>query len=164
MGLELILGLLSLASMIGQGGAAIGKARVERKNQKKAEKYNKQVEGFEEKEKKRAEKEQRRAALQRAIKANQGYAPKPGPDLPTAPKMTSTTGYDIAAGISNVIGQGSGQARGMFGGGKSGGDIMGGVGAAGKSTYANPMKQPGDFTVGPDLANKYSRYSRKVYG
>jgi hypothetical protein len=165
-----IMGIISLLAQLTGGGIAAGKANKQDRNEKKLKAHSDEVAEFEEKQQKEADRERRRQALARAIGSDATFAPSPTAKGPEAPTMESTTGLDVASGISNVVGQGAAGAQGMMGGkaAPSSEGILSGSTAAGQSTYQKPMEQPGDFTapMGDPLAssgNKYKRFADKNF-
>lgn len=162
-----VLGLISLISTLTGGGIAVGKGIKQGKNEKKIKQHNEDVADYEEKMQSKKDKEARRAALARAIGATQEFSPKEAEKPPEQPDLDSTTGYDIAGGIANVVGGSAGAASGMA-------DKLSAPSNApasqtqGLRKQYSPMQDQGDFDMPNDnpfasSTDKYGKYGQKMF-
>jgi hypothetical protein len=143
--------ILSLLAGLGQGVFSVGKAIKTSKNDRMTKEYEQEIKDFNEKQKEKKEREMRRQALARAIGADVEFSPQPDDKPPKEPNYGDTTGFDIASGITNVVGTGAQGASGMI---KD-------TPAPAKDASIGTLNQI-DTNMQP-TNNRYARYAKEAY-
>lgn len=155
---ELILGIL--AAIAGGTSAAVniakskkqGKAAEEQKDfQEKSNKFN-------ELEDARRARETRRQALARAVGSDIVTMPYESGKGPEAPRTPDLSGYDMASGLSSVIGQGAGLAGDLAGQAQAGAT----EGAPSPVDLADTAGKSGSITPNTGLQKK-SKWDSYLY-